>query len=265
MVVLKFAQTNSLSHTNSLHSFHFQLNLYPVYVSDTWQRVCLTRVKGKHTHTHTHTSRELVTCSHQVCQREETGIKEGGMGDNSLTVWTLVLSCKGVNLSLWNISIAHTHTHTKHALAWQMQGHAGKQVMTWKKIHKYKHALMQPYIFFYTQICTCTHYNPLTIPQSLVRTSRSPTVRVYCSSFHVKCCCTASVHVKKAFLWEAWQDAEGSVMLYQKDNVTRICYDILRGGKNKPKKKQKLWHVAQKPCLKQELYSYLVILMYDDN
>lgn len=68
-----------------------------------------------------------------------------------------------------------------------------------------------------------------------------------------------AVHVKKAFLWKAWQDAKGSVTLYRKDNVTRMCYDILRG------ERRKLWQVAQKLCLKQEVYSYLVILMYDDN
>lgn len=66
------------------------------------------------------------------------------------------------------------------------------------------------------------------------------------------------VHVKKAFLSGDWQDAEGSVTLYLKDNVTRICYDILRG------EKKNKWHIPQKPGLKQERYSYLVKLMYGD-
>lgn len=35
---------------------------------------------------------------------------------------------------------------------------------------------------------------------------------------------------KRPFSEEAWQDAKGSVTPYRKDNVTRICYDTLRGG-----------------------------------
>lgn len=137
-------------------------------------------------------------------QVEEAGIGQGGNGDNSLTVWTLVLSCEGVNVSVRDIT-TNTYTHSVgHTLARQKHLSPHKEREREKK--NTTNTNFPPVQTYAASSQRCAHAHtytlshPPTIAQSSVRTSWSPTVKVYCSSCHVKSCCTVSVHVKKAFL-----------------------------------------------------------------
>ena len=149
-----------------------------------------------------------------------------GEGDKILTMRTLVLSCEGVYLLAWNIT-------TQQDIHWHN-----------KRMH--------------TQMCTRIHSKPITLPQSSVRTSRLSTVKVL---LFITSCQTRRQHVcacanKKPFMRPLTRYRRISHAVYEKQCHKNLLLHIEGGGKKR--------HVPQKPCLKQGLRSYLVILIYDD-
>ena len=159
--------------------------------------MCVTRVKGKHTHTHTHThtSGDLVTCSRQASWMEESGIRrrgEWGQQTKRVGIGAVSWRCESVIIEHHrhirvDAGTASVCTHTRrYVLRVEERCRSpprGKICMS---------ASMSVRIFMHTSTPT--------VPQPLFGTRGSPTVKVSCSSCHVKSSNSAAVHVKKAFL-----------------------------------------------------------------
>lgn len=169
-----------------------EFNLYPSYQppADGRSVKCgLRQVKGKHTHTHT--SRELVTCSRQASRREGSGIDEGEWGQQSKRV-----DIGAVSWRCESVIIEHgTHIRTHmlmYSLCWEVMLESSQAKQNHASVPTYpRHIPLSTY--------TRTVVPPMNhSPWLGLRGHR--TVKIYCSSCHMKSCSSMAVHVKKAFL-----------------------------------------------------------------